>query len=651
MNLTSQLLAKLERATDEIRAGRPLYQFLRNLAQALDSPKPILRFNTLAELGAYNSLNDVDGQIAYVASVDDYFSLLKAGGLGTNNITVVDATPPDGAQWQRRLVASQKWLTQDLWTVDAVNGNDENDGNPAPIKTFKELQRRIGAQAGQIRQNTVVTVAAGPDNDENFTLDVETTNTATFLRVTGVRTTLYSGTFTAPYQAADPLTNLPDVVTDGALAVDWATVGAVTGLTLATAYNTGRLLEITSSAIPANRGAVAFAAKQSPNAIANVRELATSPWVAYGPDYTPGFESQITPALGDGYTIHNIPVLSGVHEIGCRNRPVVVENLKIARAAPGLGFTPQSAFFYYACEVVGATVFGANILTPLCSNSSFIACKLNFTSGPALFADWELSGCLLTGPAAIGVFAGGRLVFTDVSSSCQGNGVAGFAPVVSGGLVSTTTGNHYLRAINGGVIDVILPLGLWDVNTALLARAGSNVLLRSRLYGTLNPNNSNGLKIDAGATVEYSGVTTDQPLFSPTPGSFAAFASTTVCHINIENLPMAGGLSFPSPLVPLFTGRQTGTVTLAGGSAVVSASVASGSKFKTQRTDIGAGVTGTSLNVPTASRVNNTAANTLGSFTILDETTVPGAVATSASTVEWTVEDARSGALVPRKSF
>jgi hypothetical protein len=176
------------------------------------------------------------------------------------------------------------------------------------------------------------------------------------------------------------------------------------------------------------------------------------------------------------------------------------------------------------------------------------------------------------------------------------------------------------------------------------------------LYGTINGTNSNGLRIDAGGVFLFSRVAGNHPRFGPAPGAFGAFASTSVFLINMENMPMVSGLSFPNPIPSFFSGRQTGTVTLAAGTATVTASVVGagtpdGSGILLSRISKGAGITGTSLNPTEASMANNTAANVLGSFVITDQDITGATIVTSVSKVRWQILDPRSSVLAPSQGF
>jgi len=628
-----------------------------------------LSFPNIAALAAYDSTADVEGQFAYVVTMDDYYSLLKTGGLTADAINIVNGLPA-GAQWQRRLIASEKWLSQATWFVSPATGNDENSGLTAtpgptgPLATLGEFQKRCGASAGQIKQTTVVTVLDAPVMApfENVVVDVETVNTSTYVRITGARTTLYTGTLSF-VQAESPLTCAQNLVRDASLATDWVTAGAVAGGLFSAAYRTGKMIEMLDG--PA-AGAIAWAQAQSPTPAApDPKELSLSPWIKYPATYIPVGLTTPLPVAGNTYLIRTIPTLGGEVSFLCRNRPIVVENLILSNLGAGFGFTPVSAFFLYACELTGASA-GPNIFSAACSVSSIVGCKVNLNASTALYAEWEPSGCLFTGPGAVVVSAAGNLSFVTIPSSCQGNGVAGIVPTPDSvtGRFNTTTGVCCLRSLEGGVVDLATTsVSVWNIGTGLLVRAGGLANLRRRLWGTV-VSNGNCIKVDSGGQVYYSNTVTSQPRFSPTPGPFGGawdvFPSGTSL-LNMESMGMLGGISppvganvpvvFPTPVTPFFAGRQTGTATLVAGTVTVTASVNANSSLSFNRIDTGAGITGTSLDAPSAGRTNNSNASALGSFVITDKDITGATIVTSVSTVAWELRDPRSSSFVPSQAF
>jgi len=89
-----------------------------------------------------------DGAIVYVQSVKAYFRLNQASTDTPDDITIVAAALGSG-NWYRldwNSAGASPWLSQATWYIDAVNGDDENDGSTAAtaLASHAEFERRLG---------------------------------------------------------------------------------------------------------------------------------------------------------------------------------------------------------------------------------------------------------------------------------------------------------------------------------------------------------------------------------------------------------------------------------------------------------------------------------------------------------------------------
>lgn len=130
------------------------------------------------------------GSIAYVASVDDYFSL-QLNSQTVDNITVVTAFGRAGYQWIRMYVPSVQWAAATAWWVDPSAGNDEATGVSvlSPLASYHELSRRL------LGRTSTTAIVVNPVNDaldtDLFSFSPPVATSVTFQ---GIETVVASGT-------------------------------------------------------------------------------------------------------------------------------------------------------------------------------------------------------------------------------------------------------------------------------------------------------------------------------------------------------------------------------------------------------------------------------------------------------------------------
>ena len=113
---------------------------------------------TIALLSALTTTGFTPGTIAFVESVQDYWSYAPTSVVVPDGITVAPAS--GGGFWLRLDLASQLWMRQAVWFVNTTTGNDENPGTLLlPIMSMKEFVRRTGQTF--VLQNSVLVTITG----------------------------------------------------------------------------------------------------------------------------------------------------------------------------------------------------------------------------------------------------------------------------------------------------------------------------------------------------------------------------------------------------------------------------------------------------------------------------------------------------------
>jgi hypothetical protein len=194
----------------------------------------------IAQLAALDGSTLPDGTTVKTLTVDQLFELDKESVAAPNGITVVAAI--GGGNWLRILSPVPRWTSQYTWYVNAVTGNDENDGaSPGtPIASLAEIVRRL--QVIDFANYTVNILSDLPSTDvfdfspgfsgsTNIPAGVQATFT-----LLGTSTPAFSGAVTSAV-GATPATNTPTQLTAG---ISWGgfvgkiiqlTSGALSGFT------------------------------------------------------------------------------------------------------------------------------------------------------------------------------------------------------------------------------------------------------------------------------------------------------------------------------------------------------------------------------------------------------------------------------------
>jgi len=170
-----------------------------------------------------------DGAIVYVQSVKAYFQLDKSSTDTPDDVTIVAAALGSG-NWYRlgwNSTGPNPWLSQATWYIDAVNGDDEDDGSTAAtaLASHAEFERRLG-QDFLLQIQMTVNILSDLNETIHLRGRVEGVNTV-FLRYVGaVKSVLYSGTVNA-YQPPSANATPEDgegQLTDSGVS-DWTDVG------------------------------------------------------------------------------------------------------------------------------------------------------------------------------------------------------------------------------------------------------------------------------------------------------------------------------------------------------------------------------------------------------------------------------------------
>ncbi len=184
--------------------------------------------STIAALASIPDAGFVAGQIAYVATVGDFFAWHTGQALTTTATTVING--PAG-QWTRMGIPNRAWRAQATWSIDESNvsglASDENTcaDDTHPCLNGDEFVRRMGtvvlAQATTVRwmsDTTHYSIDLSGISGGNQSATTPATNFP--LVVIGVPTVVRSGTLTGA-------TDAPWSVSDSALGTSWSASGCL----------------------------------------------------------------------------------------------------------------------------------------------------------------------------------------------------------------------------------------------------------------------------------------------------------------------------------------------------------------------------------------------------------------------------------------
>jgi hypothetical protein len=424
-----------------------------------------------------------DGCWAFVDSVRAYFALLKNSGAVADGITIIvpNAGSPiagaAGARWFRQAtVDDAAWLDQAQWHINAVTGNDQNDGATSltALQTWAELRRRLGI--GPITHMTTVTIESDLPLSDPIIIDFEIDRTLIEggLIVQGTRTVLHSGTFTAvaPYV---PATNTPGSITDAALPVSWTASGLVGKLIVLT----GRPVTDPLIGPPTGYVAVDLGAK-------------TARFSPFLDITTQAGNTPVVPILGEAYSVVELTKVHGyVLSETTGKSGVLIQNLEVDGVINEVDGTQslevQSGFcFPVNCIFSGvgdALVIGGIVET------DFSACRFSrrlIIQSGSNFAE----GCLFEGQV-VAINPAARLSLIN--------------PCLRQGVIPTVAGSIGIRARRTAYLVVQAPTPIFDVDIGASCAADAAIDLEDDgsgdpvLYGT--GVNTIGIRIDSyGAT-------------------------------------------------------------------------------------------------------------------------------------------------------
>ncbi len=188
--------------------------------------------STIAALASIPDAGFVAGQIAYVATVGDFFAWHTGQALTTTATTIING--PAG-QWTRMGIPNRAWRAQATWSIDESNvsglASDENTcaDDTHPCLNGDEFVRRMGTvvlgQATTVRWMSDTThYSIDFSNISGGNQSVITPVTNFPLVVLGVPTVIRSGTLTGA-------TDAPWSVTDSALGTSWSASGCLSAST------------------------------------------------------------------------------------------------------------------------------------------------------------------------------------------------------------------------------------------------------------------------------------------------------------------------------------------------------------------------------------------------------------------------------------
>jgi hypothetical protein len=474
-------------------------------------------FANVAALAAFPSASQPFGQLAFVQTVQAYWTYTPGATETPDGITIINAL--GGGQWIRLIEPSLFWQEQVRWDVDPVTGNDENNGiSPAtPLKTAAEYTRRTGTGDNRVvfGQVDVFIHNSLPATDQ-LLFAAHFQSQSSVLNFHGVPAVAHSGTlsgFDQYNQVAGTATQIHD-----AAALDFTPF-------------VGQQVLITSGAAAGSRGNILKAVS------AGIARLDWLTQPTAGNIVNPTF---IAPSPGDTYEILTLPVApnfaqdtTGFSSDNALNvAQAFVELLDFGDAVPpdGIASSTLPISIYY-CRFPGVTE---------AEGSSYFGCL--FTGGgfsplitSALTVCGVLNSFILSG-SGNGVLCYG-VVLQNSNIAIQENGFVeahtldlGIGIFDSDSVITTgepETGYFFIEGI------------LWGSNNTTFIfslTAGSQVILSNSFATTLAVTGGGGGYHD----VIINGHTT-LPAFDPSTGLFTA--PVALSFANIKATIAAGGFN------------------------------------------------------------------------------------------------------------
>lgn len=225
------------------------------------------------------------GTQAWVRSVKQWFDWDPTDNAAADQITKVAPTFVGGGpgRFNRRIGGHPEWEAQAAWTIDPINGNNEN---ASTLQTWAELARRLNYPAGD-QVTTSVTVRIASTLPVSDPVNLLAYMHAGEFRIEGTKTIIAAGTLTAPTTPINRATQQLTVIHD--VAQTWGPL-------------VNKLIRITASSVPANVGAAAWISRDLGGGNAE-----SSPFLVAPTNGSFTFGTEITPALGDSYEVYDLP--------------------------------------------------------------------------------------------------------------------------------------------------------------------------------------------------------------------------------------------------------------------------------------------------------------------------------------------------------
>lgn len=352
---------------------------------------PIVEVDTVADLGAYPVGAADVGEIVYLKAYRDYFQLrlditAEANGetliRGRNADLSAAGEPVGRPMWQRLLLPHISWMAQSQWTIDPVNGKNDNLGNAAaPLKDDTERLRRMGP-CPQWGYGGVTAYDINVLGDIDLLLiqgepAPDATSGAT-IRVHGNAST---GTVTGAGKSPALFTG--GGVSDTVVAQDPATDQAYTVLAndLGTAANPANWAAIRFKRVRWTSGtalgATMFATKDLTSKVGQMTNTIAKDFGSTNP----------IPATGDTFVVEDL-VQVRRFQVSARSvgvgLSVLVESLKLGQRDANVGsvhWTGNAGQTYSGCEIWNPATVVHNIASP-----SFFGCWFNTTGSTVTIA-------------------------------------------------------------------------------------------------------------------------------------------------------------------------------------------------------------------------------------------------------------------------
>lgn len=519
------------------------------------------------QLVSVNAANMVEGAIAYVASVGDFFAL-KQSSIATTATTIVTASGKVGYQWHRLNIVNLIWAARSAWFIDPQNSsttaNDENDGatTSTPLLSWQELARRLWDVT--VSSGTFVTLTAMSDGNTTDAVVMNVhipSNSSTGFFITGALTPMYTGTIST-YTAGAA----------GPAADDYE----ITDSTLPTSF--------TSSGLLAD-GLLARTTSGSTRNFYFAKDLGSKTARISAPVNNGGNPGVLTP--GQSYAVYALKKIYGLQwpaltDQSITNAGVYLTYEFINDVSPGLEW--QAASFVHTWRTsntdtnVDFNWTNVAIGTGLTSNFRLGRQSVSFNqglvrsnvlneSGPVIMSGTTFQGAVLQVQRGANIIITGRASFNDTASSAI-LVLTGSQVVFSGAGNLSGIGNTgaLISTGSGGKVS-------YDATPVIAAStSGTPISINATGYTVAqlpvsDPNSSGGVRLSS-APVLGPGVTkwSASGIFATAADGTDYLSPTTgvpaTRHI-FTTAPMTGGGTLATDLTiatPVFAGSTAGLV-------------------------------------------------------------------------------------------